>query len=403
MYLRRVAVTAVFLAWAGFISFPPRGLATSFQQTSAAPAKMVGTIKAINANTITLAPDAGSEIAVQVDPATRIVRVEPGQKDLKNATALQLTDLQVGDRILVRGKTSDNQKSVLASVVLAMKQTDVAAKQQRERQEWQRHGIDGVVSAIDPLGRTITITVPTLTGKKTTLVKVSTTSIVRRYAPDSVKFEDAKPARLDQIKIGDQLRAHGTRSSEGTEFDADEVVAGTFATLTSTIISVEPTASTMHVTDLESKKPLLVRVSAESLIHKLPAETAQLLAMRLKGDMPPGAGRAGETNPRAGGTRPEGTPALGQGRAEGGTDFPHRTGMNFQQAVNRAPLITLRDLHKGDAVVILRTEGATAGEATAVQIVAGVEPILAASPKGSQPMILSPWSLGGGAGEEAAQ
>jgi hypothetical protein len=69
-----------------------------------APARHIGAIKAIAGNAITLTPDSGPEIAVTVQAATRVVRIAPGEKTLKNATAVQLQDLQVGDRILVAGK-----------------------------------------------------------------------------------------------------------------------------------------------------------------------------------------------------------------------------------------------------------------------------------------------------------
>jgi predicted ABC-type transport system involved in lysophospholipase L1 biosynthesis ATPase subunit len=51
-------------------------------------------------------------------------------------------------------------------------------------------------------------------------------------------------------------------------------------------------------------------------------------------------------------------------------------------------------LKVGEAVMIVATS--TAGSATAVTLLAGVEPILAASPAGGT-MTLSPWSMGGGA------
>ena len=53
------------------------------------------------------------------------------------------------------------------------------------------------------------------------------TPIIRRYAADSVKFDDAKPGTLDQIKPGDQLRARGTKSDDGKEMAAAEIVSGT--------------------------------------------------------------------------------------------------------------------------------------------------------------------------------
>jgi hypothetical protein len=116
---------------------------------AAAVAQVVGAIKTISGTTLTLAPDKGGEVTVAVQPAARIVRVAPGQTDLKGAAAIQLSDLQVGDRILVRGKASDDGKSIAAVGVIAMKLSDVEAKQQQERDDWQKRGTGGLVSAVD--------------------------------------------------------------------------------------------------------------------------------------------------------------------------------------------------------------------------------------------------------------
>jgi hypothetical protein len=61
------------------------------------------------------------------------------------------------------------------------------------------------------------------------------------------------------------------------------------------------------------------------------------------------------------------------------------------------------NLQKGDAVIVLATEG-TATSHTAITLLSGVEPILQAVPSASQAMMLTPWSLGGGApGGDASQ
>ena len=62
--------------------------------------------------------------------------------------------------------------------------------------------------------------------------------------------------------------------------------------------------------------------------------------------------------------------------------------------LSRMPAVTLADLHKGDAVMIVSTEGTASGGVTAITLVSGVEPILQAAPNGRQAMMLSPWSLG---------
>jgi hypothetical protein len=68
---------------------------------------------------------------------------------------------------------------------------------------------------------------------------------------------------------------------------------------------------------------------------------------------------------------------------------------DFQQMLNRMPAVTLADLHKGDAVMMVATEGSASSPSTAITLLSGVEPILEAAPNASQAMMLAPWSLGG--------
>ena len=75
-------------------------------------------------------------------------------------------------------------------------------------------------------------------------------------------------------------------------------------------------------------------------------------------------------------------------------------GGDLQQMLSRMPASSLADLHKGDAVMLVSTEG-TNGNGTAIQLLSGVEPILQASPSAGQAMMLAPWSLGGPSGDTA--
>jgi hypothetical protein len=355
-------------------------------------AKQVGVVKSINGNALTLTTDSGKDITVQVLSNAKIVRVGPGETDLKNAAPIQLSDLHAGDRILVRGQPSSDGKSFVAVGVIAMTRSDVEAKHQSDREDWQKRGIGGLVSSVDPGTGTITISVTAPGGKKTIAVYTTKTTILRRYAPDSISFDEAKPAPLDQIKPGDQLRARGVRSADGSEFAAEEVVSGTFRNIGGTISAIDSNANTMSVMDLITKKPFVVKITSQSQLRRLPPEVAQRIALRLKG-----AGAGGEqaaaggppsqaTATNGGSQRPEGGP--GGGRSSGGQ-------ADFQQIVNRMPAATLADFKKDEAVMIVATEGTTSSQATAITVLGGVEPILAAAPTASQAMTLSPWSLGG--------
>jgi hypothetical protein len=375
-------------------------------QTPAA-ARPVGTIRSISGNTITLTTDAGSDVTILVPDATKLFRIAPGQKDLKDAATIQLLDVQPGDRILVRGKLADDGKSILAASVVAMTKTDIAEKQSRDREEWQRRGTGGLVSSVNAAGSTVTISLPAVGEKKTVAIHLSKNTVLRRYAPDSVKFDDAKPAPLDQIKPGDQLRARGTRTADGAELTADEIVSGTFRNIAGTISAIDASAGTLTIQDLVSKKPCTVRITAESQLRNLPPPMAQRIAMRLKGtssEAQPSASAAAPAANAGQTTKPNGPPPGGWGSGgAGGMGRPGGSGAaDLQQAISRMPAATLADLQKGEAVMVVATEGGPNGVSTVITLLGGVEPILEASPKSNPSTILSPWSLSNGGGGEAA-
>ena len=373
------------------------GISDQAQEPAASPSsavapKPVGVVKAISGNVITLATDAGQIVNIIVQDSARLVRISPGQKDLKDAAPIQLQDVQVGDRILARGKPSADGKSVEASSIVLMKESDVAAKQERDREDWQKRGVGGLVSKVDAAGGTITLAAPVIGDAKPITIHVSKSTIIRRYSPDSVKFDDATPGTIDQVNVGDQLRARGVRSADGTELTADEVVSGTFRNVAGLVISTDAASNSVTVTDLATKKPLTLRITADSQLRKLPPMVAQRIASRLRGGSTDGASGA----PASGGTPPGST---GQPRQGGNGGGAHSSGSpDFQQMLKRMPAATIADLQKGDAVMIVTTQGSATTQPTAITLLSGVEPILSASPNSNRAaMLLSPWNLGGGA------
>jgi uncharacterized protein DUF5666 len=411
MNAKKIAIaTFVFsvIGWSG-AEFLPACFASAVGQAQVAGqpavARRIGTIKAINGNAITLTPDSGPDVAVTVQPNARILRIAPGEKDLKNAAPVQLQDLQVGDRVRVRGQASADGASIAALEVIVIPHSDLQALHEQERADWQKRGLGGLVSAVDPAAGTVTISVTTLGGKKEIAVHTSKSTVFRRYAPDSVKFDDAKSSTLQEIRPGDQLRARGDRSADGSELTGEEIVTGSFRNVAGSVNSVDASSGTITVQDLLSKKLVQVKITSESQLHKLPPEMAQRIAMRLKASMPPGAPGAsagsapaagnGQQSAAQGEIRPGGG-AMGGGMRQGGAP-------DFQQMLNRMPAVTIADLHKGDAVLIVTTQGSATGGGTAITLLSGVEPILQAAPNGSQAMMLAPWSLGGAPTGDASQ
>lgn len=374
-------------------------------------ARPVGTVKAINGNEIILATGSGPEVTVTTQDSTRIIHTVPGQTDLKNATPMTLEDIQVGDRVLVRGSSSDNGKSVVAASAVVMKQSEIAARQEQERQDWQKRGIGGLVKSVDPTSGSIQVSVASFASTKDVAIHTSKATVVRRYSADSVKFDDAKPGTLAQIKPGDQLRALGMRNTDGTSLEAEEIVSGSFRNIAGTVQSTDPGQNTVSVMDLITKKPVTVKIKPDSQLRQLPVAFAQRIAMRLRGGGASGGEPVATGASSRGGKGSSGAPAEvvsgapNGGSRGGGFGGGNRPGgpPDFQQMLNRLPAVSLADLHKGDVVMIVTTQGSDVSAPAVITLLSGVEPILTASPNSSRAAtLLSPWNLGASPGGDAA-
>lgn len=414
-----VLSTAIFLA-AGVLAQP-------------ASAKVMGTVKSVTGSSIVMTTDSGSEVTVTVADGARIIHATPGQ-DLKSAPQIQVSDIQVGDRVLAVGPM-EGQTSGTATMLLVMKQSDVTDIHQHELEQW-RHGVGGIVKEVDASADTVTIVNSLAAGGKPILIHVSSNTDIKRYSPDSVKFDDAKPGTLIQITPGDQVCARGTKSADGAEFTAQAIVSGSFKDIAGTVISTDAANNSVTILDLATRKPITIKVGPDSLLRKLPPFVAMGIAMRLKGGTAgaenagaPGAGSPGGGNwqgrGQGQGAGPGGSGGSERARAWQGTDAGGNGGSgmqggpgsnwrgnggtpDFQQMLAHTPAVTIADLNKGDAVILVATEGTATSQPTAITLLAGVEPILTAAPAGtSASTILSPWNLGQGAaasgGDSATQ
>jgi hypothetical protein len=352
--------------------------ATLFAQApgpSSAGVKQLGSIQTINGSQLSLATDKDGVIQVSIQPGARLFRFAPGQTDAKSATPIQVTDLQVGDRVLVRGNLASDGTTLNASAVAVMKQQDIAQLKQRELLEWQRRSVGGVVKQVDLATGVITLNI----AGKSVVVNTTNKTTCKRYAPDSVKWEDATVAKLEDIHPGDQLRAKGNKSDDGTQLTAEEIVAGTFRNISGLVSAVDSTQGTVTVQDLASKKPVNVRITADSQMKKLPSQLAYGLAKGIT------AAVGGST------TAPKASEASTSANSPEGAR--PRSG-DINQLLARLPAATLNDLKKGDAVMILSTEGSSMQSPTAITLLGGVEPLLTASPAGTGAQsFLTPWSL----------
>lgn len=384
----------------GLSIVPPTSGSILAQQTSTQPATMnrlVGAVVSVEGQSLTVKPDSGPPTTVTVADSARVLETTPGAKTIAGATPIHLTDLAVGDRVLVAVRPAPDGSGPTATTVIAMRQADIAKEHQAEEADWQRRGLGGIVKSVDAAAGTIIITHL----HRTVTVHTTPKTVIRLYEPGSIKFSETKLSTLDQIQSGDQLRVRGDRSADGSTMQADEIVAGSFRNIAGSVVSTNAAANTLTVRDFKTKKPVVIQVNADSQLHKLQLTMAQAIAARLK------ASPAGHTA-KADGNKAGKPSAAGGSAQEISSSTPHaassqspaqpgagRQGGNVTQMLQRSPTIQLTDLHHGDAVMIVATQVAP-GSLTVCTLLAGVQPILDAS--AGQSLFSASWNLGGQGG-----
>ncbi|MGA9060430.1 MAG: hypothetical protein WB341_02070 [Terracidiphilus sp.] len=350
-------------------------------------ARFLGTVTAISGDTLTVKTDAGEVRQVQVPSTAQLKRIEPGQTDLSKAETLEFGSLATGDRVLITLDPNAAAATPQALRIIAIKKADVVKKQEAENAAWNQ-GVHGLVKSVDAAAGVIQVNVRVGDATKAVTVNTTKSTLLKRYAPGSVRFDQAQPAPVDAIHPGDQLWARGTWNTDKSAIAADGVVSGSFRSIPGTILSIDPANSTITVKDLATKKPVTIHITADAQLRRLDSNVAAFLAARLKGNQAGSGGRSAYSGAGGGGAQRSFSQAGGSGQGR----------MDLETVLERAPEIQLAGLQKGEAVMIVATEDASG--VNAIKLLAGVEPLLEA-PEAQD--LLSSWSLNQGESEAATE
>jgi hypothetical protein len=403
-----VKVWTILLALAVAVAQPPAAV-------SPATAKVVtGEVTAVDASAkhFKVKGDDGTNYTIALQDNTIYLRLPLGETDQKKATKIALADVVVGDRLLTRGPLSEETKTLPAKTVIIMTKADVAKKQQQDGADWAKRGIAGTVTAVNPDNKEITINTH---GRDAKLVVLEASAAgFRRYAADSVRFADTKPGSFGDLQVGDTVRALGNKNEDGSRVKAEELVSGSFLTIAATVVSVNAATGEVVVTDLKTKKQVTIHTNQNSMLRRLEELTARNLARQLRpadaaGGGPPGGPAGSGMRPTADARAPGagGSGGAGAGGPAGGGAGGMRGGFggrgggsDLQQILDHSPQLNLAELKKGDALIISSSKGADSSSITAISLVAGVEPFLAAAPRTAGQVDLGSWSLGAGPPEQ---
>jgi hypothetical protein len=319
------------------------------QPASSAIERVIGDVAAMDpANgRISLRTDSG-KVTVVLTGGAEFLRVAPGESSLGNAARIDAAELAPGDRVFAQGKLHDPD-TVAATRIIVMKRVDILERNRQENLDWQRRGVAGVVIAVNPASREITILPRGRADASPVVIKVTEGTRFRRYAGGSVKFADAKPGSFADLRPGDQLRALG-QNLNTSPLTVDEIVSGTFLILAGVVSSINTATGEIKITVAGLNQPATVRVTRQSIVRRITAAAAAALVRehnRQKSSAGPG-----DTEPSSTGASRD--PDL----------------------LELIPVIPVTELRQGDLIAISSPAVQDQTRLTALTVVAGIDTLV---------------------------
>lgn len=347
------------LSTRSFSAVPPRAA-----QQGAANPRVFGTVKAIDpaAMRASVLTDAGETVTVVFAADTRYLRVPPDAKTFENGTKITFAEVGVGDRVYAGGRYEAETKSVAARLLVVMSKSDIERRREGERSEWKRRGLAGTVSAVDAQKQELTVQVRSREGAKSLTLGVTPDTVFRRYVPDTVKFSEARPSSLADLKAGDQLRALVKQGGEGQRPVCEEVVSGEFLTVGGTVTAVDAAKGEIKINLLKTQKPLTINLRPETLMRRVGPEVLAAL---------------GAPKPQQPAAQPQPNAAAA----------PGARGVDLQEMLERLSPLEFEQVKPGQMIVVSSTKGTDPNRITAITVIAGLDPLLKqpAPPRGRTP------------------
>ena len=341
---------------------------------SVKPSVITGEVASVSDTKIVVNAASGP-IEALIAATTAFKRVAPDNPSPSAATPSSISELGVGDKVMVTGIMAADGKSLPARAVYLMTKSDLSQKKAKDTEAWRTRGIAGKVATVNAQTGQITVDIRNLMGSTSVTVTPKANAKFIRYAPDSERFDEAKPSSLAEIKPGDMLRALGDKSADGTALSAETVLTGAFQTVAGTVVSVDVEKNEVVVNNLQTKKPVTISLATATTLKRFPAEMAERMAAMQGGGAGGGVQMvrpvgAATTQPAGGGTT---TVVSGNGPRPMGA---RPAGGGIDEMLERFPTIKAADLKVGDMIAVSSTKTDSADRIRAIKLLAGVEPFI---------------------------
>jgi hypothetical protein len=315
--------------------------------------RVIGEVQLVDrtANKISVKTDTGEVVAVTFDAKTTYLKVPPGQINLDKASKVSLSDVEARDRVLARGKIVED-KTLPANQVIVMSKADIQQARAQEQAKWRQRGIAGVITSVSPDGKQeATARIYDQGGARTVALAFTESTRFRRYAPDSVVFEDAKPGSFIDIKAGDQVRALGERTPDGSRAVIEEIVSGSFLTVSGNVIETNAETGEVKIAQISNRRPITVTVSKHSKVRRISPQMVTLLVQKsLAASIV---------------QQPQGQPA----------PAPAPRAPDLHELFEQAPQIPITEIKPGEIILVSSAKGADPSKVVAIAILTWVDAV----------------------------
>jgi hypothetical protein len=372
--------------------------------------RQVGAIQSVSAGEkkIVLISDAKETWTITANEGARIVQIEPGVTDMTKAKPVELSAFAAGDRMLAVGEADAAAKTIKARTLVLMSSKSISDKNSREQAAWRTRSTSGIVKSVDAEKGEVVITARAgMNETKEWTVPVAASTSLMRYADASINFADAKPAKLSDVRAGDQLRVLGDKDATASSIKTEAVVFGSFKTMAGEVVSANAATGELVLNDLETKQKITIKIIQATNIRRMPSFPGMggmgMGGMGMggmgggRGQGAPSGAPASGAPPAAGqGAPPQGGRPAGAGPAGPGGGFGGRM-PDMASMLERLPVVPFTEVKPGDAVLLSATRPAAGTAPVAFRLVAGMDFLLRA-PSNQVSAVVASWNLDGGGG-----